>query len=188
MRFIRIFRLIIEIRVNFIIIKRTGIIEIGRNLPTVKICQPSFSEPGRKRQSPVIFKPVSWIRLRIEVINTEIEGHLLGSPFQSFCKIKEFASHICFQTGIPVISTSPTFYFHQTTCQIAIFYRWNATYHLYFLDIIGRDATHIHSGIHIFSGCCCCIPRPSHILHIGIGTDGSSIYYKTRSEGSGSIS
>ena len=76
-----------------------------------------------------------------------------------------------------------TFYLNETAGQIAILHGRDSTHHLYTLYLIGRDTTHIDTGIGKVAGSGLCIPCPTEVLHIGICRDGCTVHDESCSQG-----
>ena len=161
--------------VLFLVVERTREVEVRGEGQLVAFMLPALAQAGRYRHTLVVLQVVARVGLGVEVIGAHVQGQAALGPLQVLGGIQQFGAHIGLEAELQVVAAPTALDFHQSTGQVAVFHRRDAAHDFHTLDVIGRDAAHVHAGIGVVTGGGHEVPGSGQVLHVGIGRDGSAV-------------
>ncbi len=181
-RLITVVLLFQNFRVVFLVVKRPRIVRVASPAQLHRAEPPRVLQPCRSREPFVVVHRVTRVRLRIEKVQTEI--NYKTSKLHALSGIKQFAVRVSLKASLKRRGLQFALDKHHTTRQIAIFHRCNTADNLHTLDIVCRNAAHIHTARGMVApGIRVARSRARsllHQLHIGVAVNRNTIGNENR--------
>ena len=179
---IAVFAVPMYIRIYLFAIDATRVVQMALELQPEGLYLPFLLQPDGTGNTLVVLQGVGRIGFGVQIIHTKIEYSLLPLSvgltrlhFKSLAEEKQLAEPVGFESCPPWGRFARSLDLHHARGDIAVFSSGYASDDLHFLDVIGRDRAHVHTGSYAVPLRVGSVGIGLHVLHVRIGVDRSAV-------------
>ena len=146
-------------------------------------------QPERCVCAPVVFEVVGRVGFCVQYSAVDVEDGAVSFQFQSFANGHQLAVAVGLEACREWRFAADFVDFHHAAGQITVFCGRNSPHHFHALNVVGRNAAHVHAPVRHVAAVFCraaaggaLYGRQRRVLKVGIRVDGSSVHQKQRAE------